>query len=307
MSRNRSVLVVFNPVAGWRRRQRFARFVDALRATDCRIEIRETTQRGDAERFARDASSTDYDVLAVAGGDGTVNEVVNGLGNRDAANGTLTLAIVPLGTANVMAHELGLPGTMQGCAKVIAEGMHQGVRVGTLNGRRFIMMAGVGFDAHVVNGVTPALKRRFGKLAYVWRSLVGIARYRLADYEIVIDGRSHRAASAIVAKGHFYGGTFSVAPDARLADPWFYVCLFKNGGGWNALRYSVGLVMGNLARFPDVEIVKAHEIHITGGATEPVQVDGDIVGGLPVVAKIAAEALSVLVPKLTPKQPVAAE
>jgi diacylglycerol kinase (ATP) len=298
MSRNRSVLVVFNPVAGWRRRQRFARFVDALQATDCRVTVRETTARGDAERFAREASPTDFDVIAVAGGDGTVNEVVNGL-----AHSTLTLAIVPLGTANVMANELGLPATMEGCAKVIAEGRHQRVRVGALNGRRFVMMAGVGFDAHVVNGVTPALKRRFGKLAYVWRSLVGIARYRLADYEIVVDGKNHRAASAIVAKGHFYGGTFSIAPDARLADPWFYVCLFKNGGGWNALRYSAGLVLGNLASYPDVEIIKAHEIHIAGGAAEPVQVDGDIIGGLPVVAKIAAEALSVLVPKL----PVAAE
>lgn len=244
-----------------------------------------------ATRLVAEAHAEAFDVVAIAGGDGTINEAVNGV-----HEGSPPLAVVPLGTANVFAHELGVPLDMDACARMVAEGSVREVHMGAIDGRRFTMMAGVGFDAHVVNKVTTPLKRRLGKLAYVAKSVEAMIKYDLDDYELEIDGRRVRAASAVIAKGHYYGGTFSCAPDARLADPTFRVCLFRSGGGWNALRYAIGLVAGRLAKFDDVEIVIAREVRIAGRANEPVQADGEIVATLPVIATIDPTPLRVVAP-----------
>jgi diacylglycerol kinase (ATP) len=288
----RRILVIVNPTAGWRRRERVEQFRRALEALGCSPVLLETTGPGVATRLVAEARD-DFDVIAVAGGDGTINEAVNGL------NGTSPpIAVVPLGTANVLAHELGVPLDMDACARVVADGPVREIHMGAINGRRFTMMAGVGFDAHVVNNVTRALKRKFGKLAYVAKSVEGMINYDLEDYELEIDGKRMRAASAVIAKGHYYGGTFTCAPNARLADPSFHVCLFRSGGGWNALRYAAGLVTGQLPKFDDVEIITAHEVRITGGTSEPVQADGEIVATLPVVATIDPRPLRVVTPRV---------
>ncbi len=152
----------------------------------------------------------------------------------------------------------------------------------SVNGKRFVMMAGVGFDAQVVAAVTSPLKRRIGKLAYIWKTITGFKRFSRKTYKIEIDGVSYSAASAVIANGHYYGGRFSCAPDARLWSPLLHVCLFEKTGTWNAIRYTLGLVLGRLNRFPDVKVVTGHAIRIEGAAQEPVQADGDIVATLPV-------------------------
>lgn len=291
MNSPRRVLVIFNPTAGWRRRERFGQFHRALVATGCAVTVRETTGPGHATRIAAQADTQGFDVVAVAGGDGTINEAVNGL-----AGGRAALAIVPLGTANVLAHELGILLDMADCADLVARGAPRAIHLGRINGRCFTMMAGVGFDAHVVRRVTPSFKRRVGKLAYVVHSIGAMIDYRLGEYEVLLDGAPRRAASAVIAKGRSYGGSYTCAPDARLADPWFYVCLFRSGGGWNALRYATGLLAGRLAGFEDIEIVRAREVRIDGRADEPVQADGEIVTTLPAVATIVSEPLSVIAP-----------
>ena len=157
----RRVLVIRNPTAGGSTRPRFGRVLEHLARFGATVTVRETTCRGDAEQIAASASSDTFDVVA-AGGDGTINEVANGLAGKD-----LPLAIVPLGTANVLAVEIGMPLRARRIARAIACGDVRSVHVGMVNGRRFLMMAGVGFDAHVVANVNPRLKRAFGKLAYV--------------------------------------------------------------------------------------------------------------------------------------------
>jgi diacylglycerol kinase (ATP) len=289
----RRILVVFNPAAGWRRRERVEQFRRSLEVLGCTPVLLETPGPRVATRPVAEARAESFDVIAIAGGDGTVNEAVNGLHESSPP-----IAVVPLGTANVLAHELGVPLDMEACARVVANGSVREVHMGTINGRRFTMMAGVGFDAHVVNNVTPALKRKLGKLAYVAKSVDGMINYDLGDYQLEIDGKLVRAASAVIAKGHYYGGTFTCTPDARLADPSFHVCLFRSGGGWNALRYATGLVTGRLSTFDDVEIVTAREVRITGAASEPVQADGEIVATLPVVATIDPKPLRIVAPRV---------
>jgi diacylglycerol kinase (ATP) len=296
----RRLLVVFNPTAGRRRQGRLAATLRHLQSAGCDLALRETTARGDAERFAREAAALTNgaaaDLFVVAGGDGTINEAVNGL--IAARNGVPlpALAVVPLGTANVLAQEIGLSTVPAAIARDIAAGLPRAIHIGAANGRCFTMMAGAGFDAHVVAGVSPALKRRLGKLAYVLESVRQLFRFGFPRYRVTIDGSVHDAASVIVAKGHFYGGRFVCAPEARLEAPEFQVCLFERGGRWNAVRYALALALGRLPRLGDYRIVGGRSVVIEGPPGDPVQGDGDIIARLPVCIELVSQPLRVVMP-----------
>ncbi|MGH6930488.1 MAG: diacylglycerol/lipid kinase family protein, partial [Dongiaceae bacterium] len=155
--------IVFNPTAGGRRRMRLEQTLELLRDSGCQISLQATAARGDAETIARTFCDTPPtpDLLVVAGGDGTINEAVNGMLSNGSAS--WPLALVPLGTANVLAAEIGLTTEPAAVARTIARGATTRAYVGMANGRCFTAMAGVGFDAHVVANVDLRLKRRLGK------------------------------------------------------------------------------------------------------------------------------------------------
>ena len=288
---HRRVLVIHNPTAGWRRRRRFERILSALIAEGVDVDVRPTTRRGDAEAFARAADPAQHDVIAVAGGDGTINEAVNGLGDKK-----LPLAIIPLGTANVLAHEIGLGGSPREIAETIAHGVARPISVGIVNGRRFVMMAGFGFDAHVVAEVKPMIKKLFGKAAYVLSTLKALVCFKFPKYRVIVDGACFDVASAVIANGHFYGGTFVCAPDARLQDPTLHVVLFMKPGALRTIRYAVWMALGRLHKLPDVKIVPATDIVVERVDAEPVQGDGDILANLPARITLAPAALALLMP-----------
>ncbi|HXP97233.1 MAG TPA: diacylglycerol kinase family protein [Telmatospirillum sp.] len=293
-TRRRRVLVIYNPSAGqWRRRRLKATLRD-LETLGCHLSLHETTRPGDAEATAIDLSSADYDVVVAAGGDGTINEVANGL--IKASGPIPPLAIIPLGTANVLAQEIGLRGQPSAIARAIADGERQIVHLGKANGRHFIMMAGVGFDAHVVANVDLALKRRTGKAAYVLETLIQALRYGFPACKVTIDGKVFEARSVVICNGKHYGGPFVAAPEASLGTAAFEVCLLERGGWAHVLRYGMALVMGRLSALPDVRILSGHQIHIDGQNGLPVQGDGDIIATLPVEITVAAETLALIVP-----------
>lgn len=287
----RRVLVIQNPTAGWRRQRRFERILNALVREGVDIDVRPTTKRGDAEAFARHADPNHVDLIAVAGGDGTINEVVNGL-----QDSILPLAIMPLGTANVLAHEIGLDGAPAEIARTIAHGTPRPISVGIVNGRRFVMMAGFGFDAYVVSTVKPNVKRMFGKAAYVLSTLAALMSFRFPKYRVRVDGETFDVASAVIANGHFYGGTFVCARDARLDDPTLQVVLFLRRGVWPTIRYAVWLALGRLEKLPDVKIVPATDIEVERVDAGPVQGDGDILAHLPARITLAPAALALMMP-----------
>ncbi len=295
----RRVVVIRNPVAGRRRERRFRAALAGLAAAGCRVDLRETTAPGDATRLAAEAAA-EADVVVAAGGDGTINEVLNGLAATDTAGGA-ALGVIPLGTANVFAAEIGLDDDIDRAVAAIAHGPLRPICLGLVDtgetGRRvFGLMLGVGFDARVVAAVTPRLKRRLGKAAYVLHSLIRLVRYRDAVFTVTVDGVDHRAASAIVANGRFYAGRYVSAPEARLDRDSFEVCLFTRGGRWNVLRYGAALLFGRLARLPDVEIVTGRSLTIDGPAGDPVQADGDIVARLPLAVSVLDRRIAVAIP-----------
>ncbi|HEY7609510.1 MAG TPA: diacylglycerol kinase family protein [Alphaproteobacteria bacterium] len=291
-----SLLIIHNPVAGRRRGGLLARVSALLSAAGVRVATAATNGRGDATRLARAARAG---TIAVAGGDGTINEAINGLAGARAR-----LALIPLGTANVLAAELGLPDDAGALARVAAGNVVREIYLGEADiagaARRFAMMAGVGFDAHVVAHVPLRLKRVAGtfaaaKLAYGWQMLVEWVRLRPRRYRVVADGREFDCSSAIVARGRFYAGRYVAAPEASLDRASFELVLFEDGGRLAVLRYAVALGLGRLHRARGVRILRAREIAIAGDRDEPVHADGDVIGTLPVRFTIAAERLTVLV------------
>ena len=301
----KSVLLIRNPIAGRRRRGLVEDVMRLVRAEGWTVDLVDTEAAGDARRIAETCDAARYAVIAVAGGDGTINEVVNGLARR--SDGGPALALVPLGTANVLAHELGLRATAKAVAETMIAGRELLVRPGRATGslglpRHFSLMAGAGFDAKVVAGVSAPLKRRFGKAAYVWRSMIEARRYRPVRYAVEIDSVPFEAASVIVTRSRLYAGPYVVAPAAALVDPLLHVCLFERWGRSQTLRFGLALLMGCLPKAGGYRVVAGRDVKVSvlsdagESRSQPVQIDGDNALTLPVSIAIASGAIRLLQP-----------
>lgn len=291
----RRCLVIHNPTAGRRRKKRLTAVLERLRALGCLVTAIQTTQRGDAEEFARVASPADYDVIVAAGGDGTINEVVNGMVDGP---GGVALAVIPLGTANVLALEIGLdPKNSDQIAQAIASGPIHDVHLGVANGRHFVLMAGAGLDAHVVEGVNIALKRATGKLAYVVESVKQAFGYDFPEITVRANGQIYEGRMAVACKGRYYGGPFIAAPGARLENPMLEVCILPKTGVAGVMRYGLALPMNKLSDLPEVIVISAKSMVILGPRGAPLQGDGDIVARLPAEISIAPHTVQLIVPE----------
>lgn len=287
----RRLLIIFNPVAGWRRRRRLNAVVQRLEATGCEVEVRETMAAGDAERLAAEADALQFDRLVVAGGDGTINEAVNGL-----AGSMLPLAIVPLGTANVLAAEIGLATDADSIARTILVGLPRPVSLGRANERRFLMMVGAGFDAHVVRDVRPVIKAWLGRAAYVLASLRQLFVFRFRGYRVVVDGQPFEAGSVVVSNGRYYAGKFVCAPAGDIERPELEVCLFQRNDRIGVVLYAVALFTGSLGRLRSYRVVPGTAVEIIGEPGEPLQGDGDVVGTLGAEIASLPSALNLVFP-----------
>jgi diacylglycerol kinase (ATP) len=271
------MVIVFNPVAGRRRAHLLWRVLDVLVANGVRLELAETCRAGHAEALTMEAVKRGEKMVVAAGGDGTIAEVANGLMGTG-----VRLGVIPLGTANVLAHELGLPFSPKAVAAALAFGrtttLWPGVASSAQGDRLFVQMLGVGFDAHVVRRVSFPMKRLFGKGAYVLRSLAELTRYDYAPIRVRIDDVETRAASVIVSKGRLYGGRFRLAADAVPGAPGFSVMLFDRGGPWSALMYGAALPLNLLGRAPGVRQIRADRVDFIGNEPLPAQADGDPAG-----------------------------
>jgi len=283
--------VIINPAAGGARSGYFSKVVAELRRLDCAVEVRATTPApGDAERLAREAEA-EFDVIVAAGGDGTVNAVANGM--RDQAR---PLAVIPLGTANVLAKEIAMPRDPQAVAAVIAGGEAREVWPGRVEDRLFIAMAGAGFDADVVARVDSRLKRLVGRLAFAWAILVCLRRYRAAELVVEVDGVVYPAASLVIAKGRLYGGRFVLAPAADIHVPTLHAVLFQRSGRLAVLRSLAAMVTGLTHRLPEITIVRGRSIRLSGAASAALHVDGETFGLTPAAVALADRPVRLIVP-----------
>jgi diacylglycerol kinase (ATP) len=287
----RRVVVISNPTAGRSRRYALDRVLAGLRLRGCAVALHETATRGDAEAIASTIGAQGADAVVAAGGDGTVNEVINGL-----QPGSPPLALVPLGTANVLAAELGLPRRPpQAVARLIVDGPARAAWPGLANGRRFMMMAGIGFDAQVVAAVDLALKRSLGRYAYLLQGVRHLRRGFPAHYRVRVEGVELTAASVIVSRTQYYAGRFLLAPGASLFEPRLEVFLFSKAEPADILRGAVALLRGRITDEPNVRLVRAREVTVTEPAGEPVQCDGDIACSLPAHITVAERPVRLII------------
>lgn len=288
--------MIYNPTAGGARRRRYQAVLDLLHTAGAEVTVWTTTVRGDAERYAASVDPSQFQRIVVAGGDGTVNEVINGLAANQMGGAVLPVCVLPLGTANVLAAEIGLPLEPKEIAPLILKGQARPVCLGRANGRRFLLMAGAGFDAHVVARVFKPLKRHVGKTAYVLETLRQFAVFDFPTYDITIDGKPYKAASVVLANARSYGGPHVCAPEASLEAPSLEVCLFLSKGPLHAIRYAIALLLGSLPRLSDVRIVRGRHVTVRGPAEDPIQGDGDIVAALPGEIVVLPDAVNLVFP-----------
>lgn len=294
--------LVYNPSAGLRTaRDDLARAVDVLRAHNWDIDLAETLRQGDATRLAYHAAQQNFDVAIAVGGDGTVNEVANGLVDSQTA-----LATLPLGTANVWALEMGLPlGDLQTCAHRLADAEVRVIDVGEVRTpgsapRIFVLWSGAGLDALITRNIEPQreMKRRLGKLMFV---LVGIREawsYRGKRATLILDGKRvrRRIIMALTCNAQLYAGLVRIAPDAKVDDGSIDLVILKGTGFAATAWHLIRVLFGAHVRNPQVEIHRVSSITIAG-KNLPVHVDAEPIGFAPVEIRVRTRALRVLVPK----------
>jgi len=290
---SRSAVLVHNPGSG-QRRNRFESvtcMVDALRQRGITVTPQVTTGPADATRLTTAAVEARVDLVIVHGGDGTVNEAMQAL------VGTSTpLAVWPGGTSNVLAGEIGLPGSLELVADVIAGERRRRVSVGRAGERYFLLMAGVGLDADIVRAVHPGLKRLTGEGAYWMAGLKQLTDWHPVPFLLETEAGQHRATFAVVANAASYGGGLRFAPDASMDDDVLDVCLFDTTQRHRFARYLAAAFTGSHLGMPGVTYLKTRRAVAHGDGSRFVQVDGELLGPLPVSFECVPDALSLVVP-----------
>ena len=300
MSRS-SIALIYNPAARGDKARRFRESLGQLR-DEC--SMLETSMPGSATDLAAQAVRDGYKTVVASGGDGTVNEVVNGLARERDGLGQAQLGILPLGTMNVFARELGIPLTAKRAWETVRLGQTRSVdlpiaRLQTDDGqaeRSFVQMAGAGLDADAVGGVSLALKKKIGPLAYLFSTLAALTAkppMLTAKWE----GGSARGEWMCVGNGRFFGGPVVLFPDAKLNDGRLDLCVFPRINSGSVLRGVASMALGQIADWPGAEHHRVSELTLDGPAGTRVQADGDLIGTLPVTITLRPRALRVLVPR----------
>ncbi len=296
----RNIHLIYNPAAGRLQRRNGAAIAvvrQVLEREGGRVVPAPTSVPGEATQLARQAVAGGADLVLVAGGDGTVNEALNGV-----VGSAVPFGIVPLGTANVLAAELGLPRDPEKAAAAIGGCVAERISVGLLRPagtapRYFLLMAGVGLDARVVVSVDPELKKKLGKLAYWIGGFSQLGR-QLPQFEVTFAGMTLRSSYTLAARVRNYGGDLAIARNACLLDDYFEVVAFEGEDSFLYLKYFTGVLANLLDGMDGVSIRKARELdfRVPSGEEVFVQVDGELAGRLPARVEIVPDALTLLMP-----------
>jgi YegS/Rv2252/BmrU family lipid kinase len=250
-----------------------------------------------AAALARECIEKGADVILAAGGDGTVNEIANGMVGLETP-----LAILPGGTANVLAVELGIGTDMPRAARNLARLLPVRIGVGLMENeaeqRHFVLMAGAGLDAVVIYNIDAKLKASFGKVAY-WVAGFGRLGKPMPEFDVRIEGHTHRCSFALVSRVRNYGGDLWIARNASLLSDKFDIVLFEGAHSLPYMKYLLGVLTGRLANMRGVRLLRADSVELAC-ASDPriyVQVDGEFAGRLPTRLSLVPDSVTLLMPE----------
>ena len=294
-------VIIANPTSGSgvfaHHTHRLHETLSFLRSHGWRVELCYTQKPGDAQRLARNAVEQKADLVIAVGGDGTINEIADGM-----LHTRVPLAILPGGTANVLARETRMSTNLAKVAEGLT-GMRPiriaagSLRIGGSEPRCFLCMAGAGLDAEIVYHLNLDLKAAFGKFAYY---VGGFSRafYPLKEFEVVVDGQRHEASFALISRVRNYGGDLEIARGASLLRNEFEVVLFRGKQSLKYVPYLVGVAIGQAHRMSGYTALRGRSVSCSAIAGERIfaQLDGELAGQLPLSAEIIPDALTLLVP-----------
>ncbi|MBV1883262.1 MAG: YegS/Rv2252/BmrU family lipid kinase [Pseudomonadales bacterium] len=286
----KKILVIQNPVAGAKKIDFVQNVIDELTLLGATVDIYKTKAANDATDYLKTINN-EFDLIAIAGGDGTVNEAINGLIDNDTPIG-----LIPTGTTNVMAKELGVPKTPKKIAATLMEGKLSDFYLSRLNGRRFAMFVGCGFDAWVVKNVNLDTKKRFGKLAYFISMVQSLHLYGSRRYKVEIDGKNYNALSIIIVNGRLYGGQFVICKTGNVAKPALQVMMFSVPDKFRLVCYLLSLPLRLTETLTHLTSVSGKKITISTDGDDVSQMDGDVGNGLPISIEVESAPIKVVVP-----------
>jgi diacylglycerol kinase (ATP) len=308
----KNALMIYNPTSGGRRHRRFQEIEEAVRIlkdAGITVELAPTTDAGHAQEIARLAVEQHREMVIACGGDGTINEIINGLAGSQVA-----MALLPAGTANILAKELGIPWDIPRAARLIPEGVIRRIALGMAtyagsngngpggalpsSGRYFLSVGGAGPDGAIVNGVDCALKKKVGVAAYWLEGLKQLFSYDFPEMRVRSNGTDHVASIIVVGRTANYGGPFKITTNATLFEDSFE---FLTNSTRSRLRYLAclpALWLGKIRGMQGIKMWKASEVLCESAGANPVfaQVDGEPIGPLPLRFQIVPDALSLLTP-----------
>ena len=288
------IVIILNPAAG---------NLETIRDWQERVEpiigrwpVRVSSHAGEAETLARRAVEEGFGRVVAAGGDGTVNHVANGIAGSGAS-----LGILPMGTINVFAMELGLPANdLERCWEIIQAGNIRLVDLPSANGKYFVQLGGIGLDAQAVKETTLAFKRSLGPLSYLISAAHIAARQPpklLIESE---DAPVQEGSFVLVGNGRLYGGPFPFFKQAVVDDGLLDVVLFKRLGFLEILKYLHDVVFSSDIRVPEIEYFQTRQLRVSSEQDVPVELDGELAGNCPVDFQMHEKALPVLSPPASP-------
>jgi YegS/Rv2252/BmrU family lipid kinase len=259
-----------------------------------------TCVQGEARSLAAQAVRQGFATIVAAGGDGTVNEVANGIADVPHGLASVRLGLLPLGTINVFARELGLPRNLRAAARTLAAGREMGIDLGRVEfadgggPRCFLQLAGAGIDSRAVKLVSWELKKKIGPLAYIAAAFKAL---REEQPWITVEGAGAPSGQLVlVGNGRFYGGSFETFPGASLQDGLLDVCVLPKVTLWRAAQAGAGLITGHPLRFGPRSHYRWPTVTLRSSTPVSVQLDGELAGELPVRFSVMPKALRVIVP-----------
>jgi YegS/Rv2252/BmrU family lipid kinase len=292
--------VIFNPAARGNKARHFRRQLDAI-GSQCALKA--TTAPGDARRLAAEAVGEGYDLIIAAGGDGTVNEALNGLGDAPDGFARARLGVLPLGTVNVFARELKIPLRIERAWDVLQRGREMRIDLprvefsanGTHQKKYFAQLAGAGMDARAIELVDWEHKKKIGPLAYF---IAGLKALREPKPEIIVraEGREARGELVLIGNGHLYGGPLDVFPPADLRDGLLEICVFPRVDWLTFLRCLPDFIARQKLPESVVQRLRAAVFELDGEPASAFELDGEWAGHLPVTFLVEREKLRVIVP-----------
>jgi diacylglycerol kinase (ATP) len=304
----RNALLIHNPNAGNGgngRRQMLDEARRIFSSAGIEAELTETRGPGDATDMAYRASAEGRQLVIACGGDGTLNEVVNGLATQQNGH-RVPLALLPGGTANVLAKELNLPWDIPSAAEKLVHGEIKDIALGLATPleqpekkRYFLSVAGSGPDGMIVYAIDLDLKARVGIMAYWWQGAYEVFRYKFPHFRVVSGGQTLDASLLVVGRTKHYGGPFKITTGADLYEDQFELLALTTQSGFRYLSYLPSLWFNKLRGTDGVHFWKSDTVVCEPLDANPVyaQIDGEPLARLPVEFKIIPHALKLLVPK----------